>query len=121
MTLLFPHLFLAIERLCYCHLREIYSLIFLVCSLIEEIIVFSHNIVEWVFNALQDLPAALGIRKVQSESLSLSPPSLSYSLSLSLSLTSFPSLSSIFPTLLLPSPSSSLPPPLSFCVNPKRI
>ena len=36
-------------------------------SLIEEIVVFSHNIVEWVFNALQDLPAALGIRKVQSE------------------------------------------------------
>ena len=29
--------------------------------------VFSHNIVEWVFNSLQDLPAALGIRKVQSE------------------------------------------------------
>lgn len=38
-------------------------------SLIEEIVVFSHNIVEWVFNALQDLPAALGIRKVQSESI----------------------------------------------------
>ncbi|CAI8050629.1 DNA-binding protein RFX6, partial [Geodia barretti] len=34
-------------------------------NLIEEITVFSHNIVEWVFNALQDLPAALGIRKVQ--------------------------------------------------------
>lgn len=37
-------------------------------SLLDEIVVFSHNIVEWVFNALQDLPAALGIRKVQSES-----------------------------------------------------
>ena len=33
----------------------------------DEIVVFSHNIVEWVFNSLQDLPAALGIRKVQSE------------------------------------------------------
>ena len=48
---------------------DIYLLAPVIYSLIEEIVVFSHNIVEWVFNALQDLPAALGIRKVQSESI----------------------------------------------------
>jgi len=40
--------------------------VFILFSLMEEIVTFSHNVVEWVFNALQDLPAALGIRKVQS-------------------------------------------------------
>ena len=38
------------------------------CSLVDEIIAFSHNIGEWLFGALQDLPAALGIRKMQSKS-----------------------------------------------------
>ncbi len=36
------------------------------CSLRESIENFSHNLVEWLFTALQDLPAPLGIRKVQS-------------------------------------------------------
>ena len=33
----------------------------------EEIVSFSHIFVTWLFEALKDLPAALGIRKVQSE------------------------------------------------------
>jgi hypothetical protein len=41
------------------------------CSLVDEIIAFSHNIGEWLFGALQDLPAALGIRKMQSKSIDI--------------------------------------------------
>ena len=37
-------------------------------SLREGTVAFSHNIVDWLFAALQDLPAPLGIRKVQSKS-----------------------------------------------------
>lgn len=34
-------------------------------NLVDEIVSFSHSLVEWLFAALQDQPAALGIRKVQ--------------------------------------------------------
>ena len=46
------------------------SLVFVsvLCSLIEDILSFSHKITEWMFNALQNLPVPLGIRKVQSTS-----------------------------------------------------
>ena len=49
------------------HLHYIVLFVFVLCSLVDEIIAFSHNIGEWLFGALQDLPAALGIRKMQSK------------------------------------------------------
>ncbi len=38
-------------------------------SLVEEILSFSQKLVQWLFVSLQDLPAPLGIRKVQSKFL----------------------------------------------------
>lgn len=42
------------------------------CSLMVEVIMFSHRLVQWLSEALKDLPSLLGMRKVQGTFCTLS-------------------------------------------------